>query len=135
MVAFPRCSQCSQQCLLSHSRGLVAQWCVQPAPSSLPSFPFQIIYEQKFPSAEAQETHTSFPQADCEDLWPTSCCRTHRDTPVPVPMYPDCWLRAEMLLVAQECGELPVLAPVPGFRKGVCCAGYRLFSISLSPPR
>lgn len=43
-------------------------------------------------------------------------------------------LMAEMLLVAEECKDLPVLGPVPGFKKGVCYAGYRLFFCCLSPP-
>lgn len=79
--------------------------------------------------------------ADCMALWPTSCCRTHGGCPctsacaswllTPQHLHQ---LIAEMLLVAEECANLPVLGPVPGCKKGVCCTGYRLFFICLSLP-
>lgn len=147
VVAFPRCCQCSQQRLLCHCRGFVGQQCVQPPHSPLPSF---------LPSLSRAHTSSNSPllnprdltqafagdvAADCMALWPTSCCRTHGGCPcararasqllTPRHLHQ---IMAEMLLVAEECEDLPVLGPVPGFKKGVCCTGYRLFFICLSPP-
>jgi len=147
VVAVPRCCQCSQRCLLCRCRGFLGQWCVQPPPFSLPSFP---------PSLSRAHTSSNSPllnlgsltqafigavAADCMALWPTGCCRTHGGCPrasalasqmlTPLHLHQ---LTVEMLLVAEECEDLPALGPVPGFKKGVCCTGYRLFFIRLSPP-
>lgn len=77
---------------------------------------------------------------DCMDVWPTSCCRHHRRCPCAsvcaAQLLTQCHLHqlmTELLLVAEECKVLPVLGSVPGFKKGVCCAGYRLFFSCLSP--
>lgn len=74
-------------------------------------------------------------------LWPTHCCRTHWGCPcssghasrllTPCHLH---HLMEDMLLVAEECKDPPVLVLVPGFKKGVCCTGYRLFFICRSPP-
>lgn len=133
VVAFPRCHQRSLQCLLYHGRGFVVQQCVQPPPSSLSSF---------LPSLSRARTSSDSPllnprdltqaftgkvAADCVAVWPKSYCRTHRGCPrasarvsqllTPRHLHQ---LMAEMLLAAEECEDLPVLGPVPGFKKGVC---------------
>lgn len=145
VVAFPRCSQCSQQCLLCHCRGLVGQsvHSVPLPPLSLPSLSRACMstntpllkprgFTQVFFGYVQLTARLCGQQAAAG---PTVCpCASARASRLLTP----CHLRqlmAEMLLVAQECGELPVLGPIPGFKKGVCCTGYRLFFICLSPPR